>query len=137
MSARLPKIPGNRGRRGAFIPQNESSHSAITDKGSKDDMGSLQSELSLHSTPKSPSPTGPHHPLPRQGSDIEMATEDQLTNEKLQELHSIFEDADEDGGGGLDMEEFRTAMRKAMGDGLTDHELDLIFMKVFEVIVWY
>ena len=33
--------------------------------------------------------------------------EESLTNEKLQRLEQIFEEADEDGGGGLDMEEFR------------------------------
>ncbi len=59
--------------------------------------------------------------------------EGQLTNEKMTKLYSIFEEADEDGGGGLDMDEFRIAMRKAMGDGLSDHELDLIFMKVLEI----
>ena len=56
--------------------------------------------------------------------------EDQLTNEKLKQLEQIFEEADEDGGGGLDMDEFRQAMRVAMGDQLTDHELDILFMKV-------
>ena len=55
----------------------------------------------------------------------------QLTNEKLKKLQSIFAEADEDGGGGLDMDEFRTAMRQTMGDpNITDTELDMIFMKV-------
>ena len=62
--------------------------------------------------------------------DENMPLEDQLTNRKLQQLQQIFEEADEDGGGGLDMEEFRTAMRHAMGDHLTDDDLDRIFMKV-------
>ena len=61
---------------------------------------------------------------------VQMRLEDQLTNDKLQELQGIFEEADEDGGGGLDMDEFRNAMRKAMGAHLTDKELDQLFMKV-------
>ena len=62
--------------------------------------------------------------------DLDLKLEDQLTNEKLKKLERIFEEADEDGGGGLDMEEFRNAMRDAMGQPLRDHELDLLFMKV-------
>ena len=42
----------------------------------------------------------------------------------------MFADADEDGGGGLDMEEFRNAMRPQMHGHVTDDELDRIFMKV-------
>lgn len=61
---------------------------------------------------------------------LERKLEDQLTNDKLKQLQKIFEEADEDGGGGLDMDEFRTAMRQAMGDHLTDHDLDTMFMKV-------
>ena len=56
--------------------------------------------------------------------------EDQITNERLKQLQRNFEIADEDGGGGLDIEEFRNAMRKAMGQHLTDEELDTMFMKV-------
>ncbi len=56
--------------------------------------------------------------------------EDQLTHEKLLRLEQIFDEADEDDGGGLDMEEFRHAMRLTMGDHVTDEELDMIFMKV-------
>ena len=56
--------------------------------------------------------------------------EDQLTDGKLKQLQEIFEIADEDGGGGLDMEEFRIAMHKALGDHLTTDELDKMFMKV-------
>ena len=67
---------------------------------------------------------------PPKMADNETPLEDQLTNEKLIQLQRIFEEADKDGGGGLDMEEFRTAMRQAMGQHLTDEDLDLIFMKV-------
>ena len=57
--------------------------------------------------------------------------EDQFTNDKLRKLQAIFQEADEDGGGGLDMEEFRVAMRSTLGDSsLTDSELDMLFMKV-------
>ena len=62
--------------------------------------------------------------------DLDMKLEDQLTNEKLIKLEKIFEEADEDGGGGLDMDEFRHAMRQTMGDHVADHDLDILFMKV-------
>ena len=62
--------------------------------------------------------------------------EGQLTNDKLRELERIFEDADEDGGGGLDMDEFRNAMRKAISQSLTDRELDIMFMKVSADTSW-
>ena len=43
----------------------------------------------------------------------------------------VFAEADEDGGGGLDMEEFRQAMRQSMGmKNISDQDLDQIFMKV-------
>ena len=44
-------------------------------------------------------------------------------------LQSIFEEADDDDDPGLDMEEFRVAMRRAMGPHLSDDEIDAIFMK--------
>lgn len=56
--------------------------------------------------------------------------EDQMNDEHLKMLQNIFEEADEDSGGGLDMEEFRNAMRRTMGSGVPDHELDMLFMKV-------
>lgn len=56
--------------------------------------------------------------------------EDQMNNDHLKKLQNIFEDADEDGGGGLDIDEFRGAMRKTMGSGVDDHELEILFMKV-------
>jgi WD40 repeat protein len=55
--------------------------------------------------------------------------EEQITNEKLRNLQRLFEESDEDGGGGLDMDEFRIAMQQTM-PGLNAHELEMIFMKV-------
>ena len=56
--------------------------------------------------------------------------EEQLTNAKLNKLQAIFAEADDDGGGGLDMDEFRNAMRQTMGTNISDHDLDIVFMKV-------
>ncbi|XP_030855252.1 WD repeat-containing protein on Y chromosome isoform X3 [Strongylocentrotus purpuratus] len=59
--------------------------------------------------------------------------EDEMNNDHLQKLQEIFEEADEDGGGGLDIDEFRGAMRKIMGEGMDevdDKELAIVFMKV-------
>ncbi|XP_038078621.1 WD repeat-containing protein on Y chromosome-like isoform X2 [Patiria miniata] len=60
--------------------------------------------------------------------------EDEMNNDHLQKLQEIFEEADEDGGGGLDIDEFRQAMRKIMGEGMMeevdDKELAIVFMKV-------
>ena len=55
-----------------------------------------------------------------------------MNNENLEMLQQIFEDADEDGGGGLDIEEFGQAMKMAFGmaDELDDEQLQLMFMKV-------
>jgi len=55
-----------------------------------------------------------------------------MNNENLEMLQKIFEDADEDGGGGLDIEEFGQAMKMAFGsvDELDDEQLQLMFMKV-------
>ncbi|XP_069035623.1 cilia- and flagella-associated protein 337 isoform X2 [Lepisosteus oculatus] len=55
--------------------------------------------------------------------------EDQINNEHLQRIERMFREADTDGGGGLDMEEFRDAMKKIMGE-VDDEDLDIIFMKV-------
>ncbi|XP_064622322.1 WD repeat-containing protein on Y chromosome-like [Lineus longissimus] len=55
--------------------------------------------------------------------------EEQITNEKLRNLQRLFEEADEDGGGGLDIDEFRIAMQQTM-PGVDAHELEIIFMKV-------
>ena len=76
-------------------------------------------------------PFPPSHAKHRR-SDYRLAggLEGQLTNEKLRQLEAIFEEADEDGGGGLDQVEFRKAMRQAISHSLTDHELDIMFMKV-------
>lgn len=60
--------------------------------------------------------------------------EDQMNHEDLELLERIFEEADEDGGGGLDMDEFREALKRIIankGGILPDqNELAIIFMKV-------
>ena len=60
--------------------------------------------------------------------------EDQMNHEDLELLERIFEEADEDGGGGLDLDEFREAMKRIIankGGSLPDEdELGIIFMKV-------
>ena len=61
---------------------------------------------------------------------LSTAIEDEATNEQLHRLGSIFEEADEDGEGGLDIDAFRKAMRMTMGDHVTDEDLDMMFMKV-------
>ncbi|KAK6303613.1 hypothetical protein J4Q44_G00260670 [Coregonus suidteri] len=55
--------------------------------------------------------------------------EDQINEEHLQRIEAMFHEADTDGGGGLDMEEFREAIKKIMGD-IDDEDVDIIFMKV-------
>lgn len=60
--------------------------------------------------------------------------EDQMNHEDLELLERIFEEADEDGGGGLDLDEFREALKRIIankGGILPDeNELAIIFMKV-------
>ena len=60
--------------------------------------------------------------------------EDQMNHEDLEMLEQIFEEADEDGGGGLDLDEFREALKRIIankGGILPDEdELAIIFMKV-------
>ncbi|KAJ7332331.1 hypothetical protein JRQ81_014511, partial [Phrynocephalus forsythii] len=55
--------------------------------------------------------------------------EDQINYDHLRKLERMFREADIDGGGGLDMEEFRKAMKKIMGN-IPDEDIDVIFMKV-------
>nr|XP_056700915.1 EF-hand calcium-binding domain-containing protein 8 [Euleptes europaea] len=55
--------------------------------------------------------------------------EDQINYDHLQKLEWMFREADIDGGGGLDMEEFRKAMKK-ITSSLSDEDIDDIFMKV-------
>uniref|UniRef100_A0ACB8F6N7 Uncharacterized protein n=1 Tax=Sphaerodactylus townsendi TaxID=933632 RepID=A0ACB8F6N7_9SAUR len=54
--------------------------------------------------------------------------EEQMNYEHLQKLECMFREADVDGGGGLDMDEFREAMKK-MGN-IPEEDIDVIFMKV-------
>ncbi|KAJ7987525.1 hypothetical protein DPEC_G00327400 [Dallia pectoralis] len=55
--------------------------------------------------------------------------EDQINEEHLKRIEAMFHEADTDGEGGLDMEEFREAIKKIMGD-IDDEDVDIIFMKV-------
>ncbi|XP_063000291.1 EF-hand calcium-binding domain-containing protein 8 [Elgaria multicarinata webbii] len=55
--------------------------------------------------------------------------EDQINYDHLRKLERMFHEADTDGGGGLDIEEFRKAMKKIMGN-ISDEDIDVIFMKV-------
>lgn len=65
---------------------------------------------------------------------IKNRLEDQMNHEDLELLEQIFEEADEDGGGGLDLDEFREALKSIIankGGILPDeNELAIIFMKV-------
>lgn len=71
---------------------------------------------------------------PFQPSGIKNRLEDQMNHEDLELLERIFEEADEDGGGGLDLDEFREALKRIIankGGILPDeNELAIIFMKV-------
>ncbi|KAM6458028.1 EF-hand calcium-binding domain-containing protein 8 [Liasis olivaceus] len=55
--------------------------------------------------------------------------EEQINYDHLQKLEHMFQEADIDGEGGLNMDEFRKAMKKIMGD-ISDEDIDVIFMKV-------
>nr|XP_023964663.1 EF-hand calcium-binding domain-containing protein 8 isoform X1 [Chrysemys picta bellii] len=55
--------------------------------------------------------------------------EDQINYEHLQKLERSFREADLDKGGGLDLKEFRKAMKKIM-DNITEEDIDIIFMKI-------
>nr|XP_026692561.1 WD repeat-containing protein on Y chromosome-like [Ciona intestinalis] len=55
--------------------------------------------------------------------------DDQMNYEHLQQLEQIFNEGSK-GEEGLDMKEFRVAMKKTMGNDIDDTELDMIFMKV-------
>ncbi|XP_033640138.1 WD repeat-containing protein on Y chromosome-like [Asterias rubens] len=69
--------------------------------------------------------------LASQAGSMGARLEDEMNNDHLHKLQEIFEEADEDGGGGLDIDEFRQAMRKIMGEGMVDDkELAIVFMKV-------
>ncbi|XP_076807925.1 WD repeat-containing protein on Y chromosome-like isoform X4 [Clavelina lepadiformis] len=56
--------------------------------------------------------------------------DEDLDDHNLKELEEIFKEAARDDAGGLDMHQFRIAMKKTMKDYVDDQELDTIFMKV-------
>jgi len=60
-----------------------------------------------------------------------------LCNKHCPALHCLvsknvcfIEESDADEGGGLDIDEFREAMKRTMGSEIDDRQLELIFMKV-------
>ncbi len=53
-----------------------------------------------------------------------------VTHEYIEKIRKMFNEADLDGGGELDMNEFITAMRKNYPH-YTDKELQIFYMKVF------
>ncbi|KAM9120871.1 EF-hand calcium-binding domain-containing protein 8 isoform 2-T2 [Pangshura tecta] len=55
--------------------------------------------------------------------------EDQINYEHLQKLERSFQEADLDKAGGLNIKEFRKAMKKIM-DNITEEDIDIIFMKI-------
>ncbi|XP_036801709.1 WD repeat-containing protein on Y chromosome [Oncorhynchus mykiss] len=59
----------------------------------------------------------------------EGGVENQINEQHLRRIERMFREADTDGGGGLDMAQFRDAMKKIMGD-VDDEDVDIIFMKV-------
>lgn len=56
--------------------------------------------------------------------------EAQMTEEHLMQLQMIFDETAENGCAGLDMEQFRVALKKTMGRDVDNRELDKMFMKV-------
>ena len=52
------------------------------------------------------------------------------SEEQFSRLQKIFEAAEEDGRGGLDIDEFKVAMRKTVGKNSTEDEIEVLFMKV-------
>jgi len=72
---------------------------------------------------------GLHEDYPSESAPLE-SLEGQMTNEHLMTLQKIFNETNESGRGGLDMEEFRVALKKTMGRDVDDRELDKMFMKV-------
>nr|XP_026696669.1 WD repeat-containing protein on Y chromosome isoform X2 [Ciona intestinalis] len=53
-----------------------------------------------------------------------------MNHHNLKELEEIFLEAAADCDAGLDMQQFRIAMKRTMGEHIDDNELDMIFMKV-------
>lgn len=60
--------------------------------------------------------------------------EEVITHESLDKVKKMFEEADIDGGGGLDMNEFTTSMRKIYPN-MTEKELQILYMKVIMLII--
>ena len=45
-------------------------------------------------------------------------------------FNNFFNEADEEGKGGVTMRQFRRAVRDTIGDHVTDDDADMVFMKV-------
>ena len=54
----------------------------------------------------------------------------QLTTDRLVRFQRQFQEADTDRGGNISMDEFRAALKRTIGNHVTDEEADMIFMKV-------
>ncbi|GAU96006.1 hypothetical protein RvY_07514 [Ramazzottius varieornatus] len=50
--------------------------------------------------------------------------------ERLRKLYLVFEESDTDDEPGLNIDEFKVAMRRIGGEEMTDREIELTFMKV-------
>jgi WD40 repeat protein len=60
----------------------------------------------------------------------EFNPEKEIANEHYVQLQAIFQDAEDDGRGGLDLDEFKVALKKTVGNMMTIDEIELLFMKV-------
>ena len=87
----------------------------------------LDSALALDSGTSAYS-TRPHSKVDKK--DGEFNPEVEATNERYSQLQAIFEAADEEGLPGLDLDEFKIALRKTVGHNMTEAQIELLFMKV-------
>lgn len=60
----------------------------------------------------------------------EFNPEKEAADKNYAQLQAIFQDAEDDGRGGLDLDEFKVALKKTVGYMMTSDELELLFMKV-------
>lgn len=58
------------------------------------------------------------------------SVEDRINLHQLMELKAVFERADTDGGGSLDVDEFLEAFGGVLGKNLTHEQLTHLFMKI-------
>lgn len=60
----------------------------------------------------------------------EFNPEKEAADERYAMLQAIFQVAEEDGRGGLDIDEFKIALKKTVGYMMTNNQIELLFMKV-------